>query len=88
METTPTQTTFRITLPNTDTRFLKRLSENMGWQVVRIPAETSTRKVSMTKAEFQAKLAHSKQQYATGEMVTMQPNETTETFMQRMLCTQ
>lgn len=38
METTGIQSTFRVTLPNADARFLKRLSENMGWQVMRVPA--------------------------------------------------
>lgn len=38
METTGIQSTFRVTLPNADARFLKRLSENMGWQAVRVPA--------------------------------------------------
>lgn len=88
MEETPTQTTFRITLPNADTRFLKRLSESMGWQVVRVPAThtLSTRKVTMTEAELCKKIAQAKQQYAAGEVVAMQPNETAEDFMQR-LCT-
>lgn len=88
MEATPTQTTFRITLPNADTRFLKRLSENMGWQVVRVPAThmPSTRKVTMTEAEFRDKIAQARQQYAAGEVVAMQPDETAEDFMQR-LCT-
>ena len=88
MEATPTQTTFRITLPNADTRFLKRLSENMGWQVARMPAThtPSMRKVAMTETEFREKIAQARQQYAAGEVVAMLPNETAEDFMQR-LCT-
>lgn len=36
METTGIQSTFRITPHNADARFLKRLSENMGWQLMRV----------------------------------------------------
>ncbi len=85
---TAAQMTFRITLPKADTHFLKRLSENMGWQVVRMPAskESAPRKVAMTEEEFRAKIVRARQQYAVGEVVTMQPNETSEDFIER-ICT-
>lgn len=90
METSQVQTTFRITLPNADARFLKRLSANMGWQVVRMPVayDQSVRKNEMTEDEFRTKLAHSKQQFEMGHIVTMQPDETADNFIQRLLCTQ
>lgn len=90
METGQVQTTFRITLPNADARFLKRLSENMGWQVVRMPAATDqpVRKEEMTETEFRTKLARSKQQFEMRHIVAMQPGETADKFIQRLLCTQ
>ncbi len=90
METSQVQTTFRITLPNADARFLKRLSENMGWQMVRMPAANaqSVHKNEMTEEEFRTKLARSKQQFETGHIVAMQPGETADKFIQRLLCTQ
>ena len=89
METKGIQSTFRVTLPSADARFLKRLSENMGWQVMRVPAakEPSARKEKMTEAEFRTKLARSRQQAAHGEVTAMQANETGDAFIQRLLCT-
>ena len=89
METTGIQSTFRVTLPSADVRFLKRLSENMGWQVMRVPAAKTApaRKERMTEEEFRAKLVRSKQQAAQGEVIAMQANETGDAFIQLLLCT-
>ena len=85
METT--MTTMRITLPTSDTRFLKRLSGNMGWSLERASAsEKSAAKVQMTKEEFCAKIRKSSSQKAQGQTVAMQAHETSEQFINRMLC--
>ena len=61
METT--MTTMRITLPTSDTRFLKRLSGNMGWSLERASAsEKSAAKIQMTKDEFCTKIRKSSHQ--------------------------
>lgn len=89
METT--MTTVQITLPISDARFLKRLSGNMGWMLVRPTTRQKTAvsnepKISMSKEEFCEKVRQSSAQKAEGKTIAMQANETTEQFLNRLLC--
>ena len=43
-------------------------------------------KVAMTKEEFRAKLEHSSAQAAQGETIRMHENESSEQFINRLLC--
>ena len=89
METT--MTTVQITLPISDARFLKRLSGNMGWMVVRPTTKRKTvvsnnQKINMTQKEFCEKIQNSSAQKAEGKTIAMHINETSEQFLDRLLC--
>lgn len=89
METT--MTTVQVTLPISDARFLKRLSGNMGWMVVqpkakRKAAVSSSSKIKMTQEEFCEKIHNSSAQKAEGKTIAMRTNETSEQFLDRLLC--
>ena len=89
METT--MTTVQITLPVSDARFLKRLSGNMGWMVARPSAKqkavvSSSPKINMTQEEFCEKIQYSSAQKAEGKTIAMRTNETSEQFLDRLLC--
>jgi hypothetical protein len=89
METT--MTTVQITLPISDARFLKRLSGNMGWMLARPTSKQKSvvsgkTKITMTKEEFCTKVRQSSAQKAEGKTIAMQANETSEQFLNRLLC--
>ena len=89
METT--MTTVQITLPISDARFLKRLSGNMGWVLARPTAKqklvaTNNPKIKMTKEEFCTKVRQSSAQKAEGKTIVMQSHESSEQFLNRLLC--
>ncbi len=77
--------TIRMTLPRADWAFLKRLSANMGWQAECVPTPP-TPKVKMTEAEFRAKLARSSAQADEGKVIAINPNESVDQFVDRLLC--
>ena len=79
--------TLQVTLPLTDATFLRRQSRNMGWQVVTVRQHRVRQpKVKMTEEEFRAKIEHSSAQAAEGRTIRMQENESSEQFINRMLC--
>ncbi len=85
----PVTRTLQVTLPLADAAFLRRQSRNMGWHVVTVRSKPQTElKVKMTEEEFRAKLAHSSAQGTTGQTIAMQENETSEQFIDRLLCMQ
>lgn len=43
-------------------------------------------KIAMTKEEFRAKLEHSSAQAAEGKTIRMKANESSEQFINRLLC--
>ena len=81
--------TLQVTLPLADAAFLRRQSRNMGWHIITIRQKhTPEPKVKMTEDEFRAKLEHSSAQYAAGKTIAMQPEETPEQFIDRLICMQ
>ena len=82
-----TMRTLQVTLPAADATFLRRQSRNMGWKIVTIrPPRTQEPKVTMTKEEFRTKLEHSSAQAAEGKTIRMHENESSEQFINRLLC--
>lgn len=82
-----TMRTLQVTLPVSDAAFLRRQSRNMGWQIVTIRAPRKEQpKVAMTKEEFRAKLEHSSAQATQGKIIRMRENESSEQFINRLLC--
>ena len=82
-----TMKTVQITLPVSDAAFLRRQSRNMGWHIVTIRSPRNAEpKVKMTEEGFRAKLAHSSAQAAQGKTIRMNENETSEQFINRLLC--
>lgn len=82
-----TMRTVQVTLPVADAAFLRRQSRNMGWQIVTVrPPRTQQPKVAMTQEEFRAKLEHSSAQAAQGQTIRMHENESSEQFINRLLC--
>ena len=85
----PVLRTLQVTLPLADAAFLRRQSRNMGWHVVTVRTKQKAEpKVKMTEEEFRAKLAHSSAQGVAGKTIAMQENETSEQFIDRLLCMQ
>lgn len=81
--------TIQITLPLSDARFLRRLSGNMGWKIKFLPMkQKEERKVCMTKDEFRSKIEASSAQAESGNVIAMRPDETSEQFIDRLLCMQ
>ena len=79
--------TLQVTLPVADASFLRRLSRNMGWQVITIRSPRQQQpKVKMTKDEFFAKLEHSSAQAAEGKTIRIHVDESSEQFVNRLLC--
>ena len=82
-----TMRTVQVTLPIADAAFLRRQSRNMGWQIVTVrPPRAKKPKVAMTQEEFRAKLEHSSAQAAQGKTIRMHENESSEQFINRLLC--
>ena len=82
-----TMRTLQVTLPVVDAAFLRRQSRNMGWVVTTVrPKQVSRPKIKMTEEEFRSKLEHSSAQAAEGQTIRMQENETSEQFINRLLC--
>lgn len=82
-----TMRTVQVTLPIADAAFLRRQSRNMGWQIITVRSpRTQQPKVAMTKEEFRAKLEHSSAQATQGKTIRMHENETSEQFINRLLC--
>ena len=83
----PTMRTLQVTLPVLDAAFLRRQSRNMGWVVTTVRPKRAPRpKTEMTEKEFRSKLEHSSAQAAEGQTIRMQENETSEQFINRLLC--
>ena len=79
--------TMQISLPQSDANFLRKLSANMGWTLTPVPMKKGVRtKVEMTEEEFRAKIEKSSAQVASGDVIAMQPEETGEQFINRLLC--
>ena len=79
--------TLQVTLPIADAAFLRRQSRNMGWQIITVrPPRKQQPKVAMTEEKFRAKLEHSSAQAAQGKTFRMQENESSEQFINRLLC--
>ena len=82
-----TMRTLQVTLPAADAAFLRRQSRNMGWEVTTVrPKRTTLPKTKMTEKKFRSKLEHSSAQAAKGQTIRMQENETSEQFINRLLC--
>ena len=79
--------TLQVTLPIADASFLRHQSRRMGWKVTAIrPCRATMPKVQMTMEEFRAKLEHSSAQAAEGKTIRMLAEESSETFVNRLLC--
>lgn len=81
-----TSVSVNINMPRADIAFIRKLAKRMGWEVSKASTPSAPqRKTKMTEEEFYAKLDHSIATSSEDTMSVMQPSETGQQFLNRML---
>jgi len=81
-----TPVSVNISMPRADVAFIRQLGKRMGWSVSKASTPSAPdRKIKMTESEFYAKLDHSIATSSEDTMSVMQPSETGQQFINRML---
>lgn len=83
--TMTTSVSVNISMPRADVAFIRQLGKRMGWEVKASAPSAPRRKIKMTESEFYAKLDHSIATSSEDTMSVMQPSETGQQFLNRML---